>query len=218
MTHVVRRMQSDDEHEKDGSSSFSTATSSPSSVVESDLMKMIVDRNDEMVTVNNNCVNIDKEMQLKNIEDKKNNLINNEKEIVISVAASAVALDEIDRQLNNDDSLAVEKNQKHNNDDDLLIITNLNLDHDDHGDNDIKNGDDDDDDDALTTSSSKYSDVVYSRCEVSSTSALPHVAHYTPTIDNNRNHRKAVRKNFSLWIGVTSCVWACLVWLMKNYA
>jgi hypothetical protein len=72
---------------------------------------------------------------------------------------------------------------------------------------------------------SKYSDVT-SRCEpsTSSTSAA-NVAdvvvvssHYKPTRDNNRDHRKAVRKNFSLWIGVTSCVWGLLLLLMKNYA
>lgn len=97
----------------------------------------------------------------------------------------------------------------------------------------IKNDDDiknyivkNDDDDTLT--SSKYSDVS-SRCEImlqpsSSTSALlvshshaAHYNHYTPIIKSNRNYRKAVRKNFSLWIGVTSCVWACLVWLVKKY-
>lgn len=87
------------------------------------------------------------------------------------------------------------------------------------------NNNDNDDD-----TSSKYSkNVSYSRCEMlqpccsTSTNSLllPHAAahnQYTPNRDNNRNHRRAVRKNFSLWIGVTSCVWACLVWLMKNYA
>jgi hypothetical protein len=79
--------------------------------------------------------------------------------------------------------------------------------------------DDDDDDDEIA--SSKYSDVS-SRCEMlqpsTSTTALSHAALYTPTRDKNRNHRKAVRKNFSLWIGVTSCVWGVLLLLMKNYA
>lgn len=41
---------------------------------------------------------------------------------------------------------------------------------------------------------------------------------YTVTRDNNKNHRNAVRKNFSLWIGVTSCVWGLLVLLLKNYS
>lgn len=89
----------------------------------------------------------------------------------------------------------------------------------------------DDDDDALT--SSKYSDVT-SRCEMlqpstSSTTTTTAQAnavddvvvvsssHYKSTRDNNRNHRKAVRKNFSLWIGVTSCVWGLLLLLMKKY-
>lgn len=80
-----------------------------------------------------------------------------------------------------------------------------------------------DDDDALT--SSKYSDVT-SRCEMlqpstSSTSTARSndvvVPHYATTRDNNRKHQKAVRKNFSLWIGVTSCVWGLLLLLMKNY-
>jgi hypothetical protein len=91
------------------------------------------------------------------------------------------------------------------------------------------------DDDALT--SSKYSDVT-SRCELlqpstSSTATATAQANvvdddvvvvsssipqYKATRDNNRNHRKAVRKNFSLWIGVTSCVWGLLLLLMKNYA
>ena len=74
--------------------------------------------------------------------------------------------------------------------------------------------------------SSNYSDVT-SRCEpsTSSTSAANVVddvvvvsSHYKSTRDNNRDHRKAVRKNFSLWIGVTSCVWGLLLLLMKNYA
>lgn len=77
-----------------------------------------------------------------------------------------------------------------------------------------------DDEDALT--SSKYSNVT-SRCEPS-TSSTPvsddnvNVSPpYVSTRDSNRNHRKAVRKNFSLWIGVTSCVWGLLLLLMKNY-
>lgn len=81
------------------------------------------------------------------------------------------------------------------------------------------------DDDDLT--SSKYSDVT-SRCEVlqPSTSSTSNeranddvaVPRYASTRDNNRKHQKAVRKNFSLWIGVTSCVWGLLLLLMKNYA
>lgn len=72
-------------------------------------------------------------------------------------------------------------------------------------------------DDTLT--SSKYSDVT-SRCEPSTSSTIDSVSvqlPYASTRDNNRNHRKAVRKNFSLWIGVTSCVWGLLLLLMKNY-
>lgn len=211
---LVRRVQSDDK-DKDGSSSssFSTATSSPSCVVESDM----IERN-EMVTVNKNCVNIDyannDSNTMKNIINNDNN--NNEKEIVNSILLAATALDEFDRQLNDSliTSLAIEKNQNDHDDEENLSKFN-NLIHD--GDNENHGNVNNDDDEALATSS-KYSDVMYRRCEMSSTSALSHVAHYTPTPDNNRNHRKAVRKNFSLWIGVTSCVWACLVWLMKNYA
>lgn len=75
------------------------------------------------------------------------------------------------------------------------------------------------DDDTLT--SSKYSDVT-SRCEPSTSStpvsdSVVVPSPYASTRDNNRNHRKAVRKNFSLWIGVTSCVWGLLLLLMKNY-
>lgn len=76
--------------------------------------------------------------------------------------------------------------------------------------------------DALTAS--KYSDV-NSRCDMlqpstSSTTASNEnvaAARYASTRDNNRNHRQTVRKNFSLWIGVTSCVWGLLLLLMKNY-
>jgi hypothetical protein len=80
-----------------------------------------------------------------------------------------------------------------------------------------------DDDDALT--SSKYLDVT-SRCDMlqpSTSSARPVdqvvvlSSHYASTRDNNQKHQKAVRKNFSLWIGVTSCVWGLLLLLMKNY-
>lgn len=211
---IVRR----DEQSKDGSSSF------PSSVE----MKLIEMNNDnEMVTVNNNCVNIDynnanhdrdnvvdDSIQM-NVQSKIDDNSSNEKIIIRKdekiVNSLDAALDEFHRQLSDIDgalstSLASYDDAK------------LNI--------DKKIDDLNDDDDALATSSN-YSDIVSSRCEMSSlppqpsssTSALlPHVAQYAPTRDNNRNHRKAVRKNFSLWIGVTSCVWACLVWLMKNYA
>lgn len=222
---IVRR----DEQNKDGSS-----TSSPSFSVE---MKLIEMKNDnEMVTVNNNCVNIDynnanlnksvdvannssvqENMPSKNDDNSNNesNVVNierkEEEKIVNSLEA---ALDEFHRQLCDDDH-ALSTSLASNDDEEKLSKFNV----------DNKIDDLNDDDDALATSSN-YSAIVSSRCEMSSlqqppssTSAiLPHVAHYTPTRDNNRNHRKAVRKNFSLWIGVTSCVWACLVWLMKNYA
>lgn len=83
-------------------------------------------------------------------------------------------------------------------------------------------GDDDDDDVPLT--SSKYSDVTSGRCEMldvqpsTSSAASSDAVCYAPTRDNNRKHQKAVRENFSLWIGVTSCVWGLLLLLMKNYA
>jgi len=94
----------------------------------------------------------------------------------------------------------------------------------------FRHDDDDDDEDART--SSKYLDVTSQCGEPSSTSstsasksALSHETHvvsrtssYTSSRDNNRKHQKAVRKNFSLWIGVTSCVWGLLLLLMKNYA
>lgn len=208
---IVRR----DEQSKDGSSF-------PSSV-EMNLIEM----NNEMVTVNNNCVNIDynnanqdhdkvdDSIQM-NVQSKiDDNSNNNEKNVIRKedekiVNSLDAALDEFNRQLSDIDgalstSLASYDDAK------------LNID---------KKIDDLNDDDELATSSN-YSDIVSSRCEMSSlppqpsssTSALlAHVAQYAPTRDNNRNHRKAVRKNFSLWIGVTSCVWACLVWLMKNYA
>lgn len=186
-------------------------------------MKLIEMKNDnEMVTVNNNCVNIDynneanhskvfddniqMNVQSEIIDSNEKNVIRNDEKIINSLDA---ALEEFNRQLSDIDgalstSLAsYEDASKFNND---------------------KKIDDLNDDDALATSSN-YSDIVSSRCEMSSlqpsssTSALlSHVAQYAPTRDNNRNHRQAVRKNFSLWIGVTSCVWACLVWLMKNYA
>jgi hypothetical protein len=231
-----------DIQEKDGSSSFSTATSSPSSVVESELK--LIERSDEMVTVNNNCVNIDyahnintKEQLRKNNEDDNNKHtklinINNEKEIVNSinpttnaaVADTDAALDDQTlRQLNDGLSPSLAFQNCHD-DANLAIISNFKED-DDDGDKRNNSNNINDDDDALKATSSNYSDDVFRRCEMSlqsspSTSALPHVAQNTAPItpENNRNHQQAVRKNFSLWIGVTSCVWACLVWLMKNYA
>lgn len=231
-----------DIEEKDGSSSFSTATSSPSSVVESELKLIERRSDDEMVTVNNNCVNIDyanintnNKMQLRknnNDDDDNNNkhtklINNNEKEIVNSInpttnaaAADAALDDQIPRQSNHGLSSSLAFQNCHD-DANLAIISNFKQDDDD---GDKKNIINDDDDDALKATSSNYLDDVFRRCEMSlqssssSTSALSHVAQNTPTPENNRNHRQAVRKNFSLWIGVTSCVWACLVWLMKNYA
>jgi hypothetical protein len=40
---------------------------------------------------------------------------------------------------------------------------------------------------------------------------------YVSTRENNRKHCQSVKKNFSLWIGVTSCVWGILLYLLKNY-
>lgn len=34
---------------------------------------------------------------------------------------------------------------------------------------------------------------------------------------NQPNHRNALRKNFSIWVGVTSCVWGLLLYMEKNY-
>lgn len=152
----------------------------------------MIKNDNEMVTVNN-CVNIDynKASNLISDIDSKNDSKNNNYIINDEKIVNSIADDD-------------EKLSKFNND---KMIDDLN------------------DDDAIATSSNYLAIVSHSDrdCEMSpssSTSAiLPHVAQsYAPTPDNNRNHRKAVRKNFSLWIGVTSCVWACLVWLMKNYA
>jgi hypothetical protein len=107
--------------------------------------------------------------------------------------------------------------------------------------------DDDEDDDALTSSkySKEDDDVVSSRykCEmqpqlslyddmnVSATAASVNVDENvrdcgvllkskSPKFASTKksdNGRKTVRKNFSLWIGVTSCVWGLLLLLVKNY-
>lgn len=34
---------------------------------------------------------------------------------------------------------------------------------------------------------------------------------------NNNNNRGALRRNFSIWVGVTSCVWGLLLYLDKSY-
>lgn len=34
---------------------------------------------------------------------------------------------------------------------------------------------------------------------------------------NNNNNRRALRRNFSIWVGVTSCVWGLLLYLDKSY-
>lgn len=89
--------------------------------------------------------------------------------------------------------------------------------------NEDNDHDGDDDDDDLT--SSKYLDVPCSRGYMLQPANAPAARtsednpRYIATRDNNnKEHKRAVRKNFSLWIGVTSCVWGLLLLFMKNYA
>lgn len=63
----------------------------------------------------------------------------------------------------------------------------------------------------LPSSSPRYSS---SSSHASTSLTTPYVS----TGDSSQNKsRKTVRKNFSLWIGVTSCVWGLLLLLVKNY-
>lgn len=49
-------------------------------------------------------------------------------------------------------------------------------------------------------------------------STTPLATPFASTGDSSRKKsRETVRKNFSLWIGVTSCVWGLLLLLVKNY-
>lgn len=212
---------SDDKQKTDGTSSSSS--SSKSCVVENEIINNDNNNllNNETVMVNN-CVNIDLNANISAQSDSAKEtliLVNNEIEIKQEqdtsnqiILDSNVKCDEIVKSLL--DGLKDEINESIDVDDSSIDDEN------DKNEINVNKNDKNDDD---TFASSKYSDVSFNRCEMStSTSSLnSHVAahnQYTPNRDNNRNHRRAVRKNFSLWIGVTSCVWACLVWLMKNYA
>lgn len=212
---------SDDKQKTDGTtlSSFS----SKSCVVENEINNLLNNNNNETVMVNN-CVNIDLNANISSQSDCAKDtpkLVDNEiKDQDTLPSSNQVILDsnvKCDEPLldglSNDDEINA-KSKSIDVDDNSLESKDINVN---------KNNDNDDD----TFASSKYSDVSFNRCEMlqpcsTSTSSLnSHVAaqnQYTPTRDNNRDHRRSVRKNFSLWIGVTSCVWACLVWLMKNYA
>ncbi len=161
----------------------------------------------EMVTVNNNCVNIDySNANLNEINDDNNN---------VQSKNDKASNDKKHLKLEESKSKSLESHADEGNSNLNKFIYDRNVD-------DLN----DDDDDALATTSSNYLDNVSSHCEMSSSleespsSSTSHAsaAQYKPTRDNSRNHRQAVRENFSLWIGVTSCVWACLVLLMKNYA
>lgn len=215
---------SDDKQKTDGTTS-SSSSSSKSCVVKNEIINnnnlLNIDNanaNNETVMVNN-CVNIDLNANISAQNDSAKEtliLVNNEIEIKPEqdtsnqiVLNSNVKCDEIVKSLLDglkDDNKSIDVDDSSIDDENDKIEINVNNDNDDD-----------------TFASSKYSNVSFNRCEMStSTSSLnSHVAahnQYTPNRDNNRNHRRAVRKNFSLWIGVTSCVWACLVWLMKNYA
>lgn len=213
---------SDDKQKTDGTTS-SSSSSSKSCVVENEIINNDNNNllNNETVMVNN-CVNIDLNANISAQSDSAKEtliLVNNEIEIKQEqdtsnqiILDSNVKCDEIVKSLL--DGLKDEINESIDVDDSSIDDEN------DKNEINVNKNDKNDDD---TFASSKYSDVSFNRCEMStSTSSLnSHVAahnQYTPNRDNNRNHRRAVRKNFSLWIGVTSCVWACLVWLMKNYA
>lgn len=182
--------------DKDGDSSCASC------VVDS----LIEKESNETVGVNN-CVNISSNSYDETSNDDNNFLLSDR----FADECLAAELDDAKTSTITADDAAMRLRNIHEN-----ILTNFTL----------NNNDDDDDDDSLT--SSKYSEVT-SRCEVlqpstSSTTSAPAnddvvvSSHYASTRDNNRKHQKAVRKNFSLWIGVTSCVWGLLLLLMKNYA
>jgi hypothetical protein len=213
---------SDDKQKTDGTTTSSSSSSSKSCVVENENNNNNNDNNllnnNETVMVNN-CVNIDLNANISAQTDGAKDtliLVNNEiKEQATLPSNNQVVFDSIkcdETMPLLDDGLK----------DDEINAKSIDVD-----DNTLDENDKEIDDDDAFASSSKYSDVSFNRCDMlqpcsTSTSSLnSHVAahnQYTPSRDNNRSHRRAVRKNFSLWIGVTSCVWACLVWLMKNYA
>lgn len=37
-------------------------------------------------------------------------------------------------------------------------------------------------------------------------------------INNYRNRNREIRRNFSVWVGITSCVWGILLYLVKSYS
>lgn len=216
----MRTSQDDCHNQKDG-------TTSMSCVVENDLIEMKTEMTNETVMVNN-CVNIDSNANI-NIQSDNNNHLSNDDDKIVKYKASEIVEDRTQQggdkvfNQNTKNESEIDESKQENNDDDINNVNVLSVTIKNENDNDSNNNINNDDDDALT--SSKYLDVSSRRCEMSvqpssSSTLLPHVAHnhYAPTRDNNRNHRQAVRKNFSLWIGVTSCVWACLVLIMKNYA
>ena len=212
-------MRTSDDKQKTDGTTLSSSSSSKSCVVENEINNLLNNNNNETVMVNN-CVNIDLNANISAQSDSAKDtpkLVDNEiKDQDTLPTSNQVVLDSnvkcdeplLDGLNKDDESKSIDV------DDNSLESKDINVN---------KNNDNDDD----TFASSKYSDVSFNRCEMlqpcsTSTSSLnSHVAaqnQYTPTRDNNRDHRRSVRKNFSLWIGVTSCVWACLVWLMKNYA
>ena len=187
--------------ERDGGSS------STSCVVD----RLIESETKETVGVNN-CVNISSNSFETTSNDDDNNFLLSDRTFVDHTPIYECIAAELDEATNNDEPIYDVPMGLRKIDDEILNKFLFN------------NDDDDDDDDALT--SSKYLDVT-SRCEMlqPSTSSTTNnalsndtvVAQYASTRDNNRKHQKAVRKNFSLWIGVTSCVWGLLLLLMKNY-
>jgi len=215
---------SDDKQKTDGTTSSSSSSSSKSCVVENENNNNNNLLNNNETVMVNNCVNIDLNANISAQSDSAKDtliLVNNEiKEQATLPSSNQVVFDSIkcdETMPLLDGSIDDEINAK------SIDVDDISLEENDKEINVNKNNDNDDD----TFASSKYSDVSFNRCDMlqpcsTSTSSLnSHVAahnQYTPTRDNNRNHRRTVRKNFSLWIGVTSCVWACLVWLMKNYA
>lgn len=226
LVNVMRR--TDDKQKTDGTSSTSSS-SSKSCVVENE--NFINNNSNETVTVNN-CVNYD--LNANNNSPKGTDDSANSCRIETLARAVHQDTDVSPPSTSTTSSMLCDRYETNDiinalTDESLTIanssVDNLNTEQD--KENVKHNNDYNDNDDTLTTS--KYMDVSFDRCEilqpcsVTSTSLqyLPHVTaqnQYTPNRDNNRNHQRAVRKNFSLWIGVTSCVWACLVWLMRNYA
>lgn len=69
-----------------------------------------------------------------------------------------------------------------------------------------------------STSTSITTSTIINNNTTTTSTAAPQSQIINNYINNYRNRNREIRRNFSVWVGITSCVWGILLYLVKSYS